>query len=102
MALAPPFARAEFEIGFGQGIDREAEVLDRSLELGLIERSGSWFSCGETRIGQGRNAALIWLRENVVERDRLLAAVRASFGARPLAGGGDDAIEELEAEEVAA
>jgi recombination protein RecA len=98
---APPFARAEFEIGFGQGIDREAEVLDRALELGLVEKSGSWFSCGSTRIGQGRNAALVWLRENEAERDRLLAAVRASFGARPLAGV-DDEIEEVEAEELAA
>lgn len=100
---APPFARAEFEIGFGQGIDRAAEILDRALELELIEKSGSWFSCGEQRIGQGRNAALAWLRDNEAERERLLAAVRASFGARPLAGGGgEDDVEELEAEELAA
>ncbi|MFV8751082.1 recombinase RecA [Nannocystaceae bacterium ST9] len=97
---APPFAQAEFEIGYGQGIDREAEVLDRALELGLIEKSGSWFSCGDTRIGQGRNAALIWLREHEAERDRLLAAVRASFGGRSLVVA--EAVEELEADELAA
>src|SRR5690606_5383448 len=52
---APPFARAEFEIAFGRGIDREAEVLDRALELGTVIKSGSWFSWGDRRLGQGRN-----------------------------------------------
>ncbi|MEZ4451988.1 MAG: recombinase RecA [Nannocystaceae bacterium] len=70
---APPFTEAEFEIAFGRGIDREAEILDWALGAGSIQKSGSWFACGETRIGQGRAAALSWLRETPAERDRLLA-----------------------------
>ena len=61
---APPFALAEFEIAFGRGIDREAELLDAGLSSGTITKAGSWFSWGETRIGQGRAAALEWLRTN--------------------------------------
>lgn len=74
---APPFTEAEFEIAFGRGIDREAELLDWALQHGEIQKAGSWFSCGETRIGQGRAAALAWLRDNPGERDRLLALAMA-------------------------
>jgi len=71
---APPFSQAEFEIAFGRGIDREAELLDWALDQGSMTKSGSWYSCGETRVGQGRAAAVTWLRENTEVRDRLLAA----------------------------
>jgi len=71
---APPFATVEFEIAFGRGIDREGEVLDAALAGGGITKNGSWFSSGETRIGQGRAAALAWLREHPKERDLLAAA----------------------------
>ena len=74
---APPFARAEFEIAFGKGIDHEAEILDRALETGLVSKAGSWFSCGDTRLGQGRNNVLAWLRENPRPREQLVAALRA-------------------------
>jgi len=73
---APPFARAEFEIGFGRGIDRDAEVLDRALELGTIAKAGSWFSWGDRRLGQGRNNVISWLRENPLEREALVATMR--------------------------
>ena len=73
---APPFAKAEFEIAFGRGIDSEAELLDRALEAGIVSKSGSWFSQGERRLGQGRNKVLSWLRENPDECQQLLAAVR--------------------------
>lgn len=75
---APPFAQAEFEIAFGRGIDREAELLDWGLADGSISKAGSWYSCGDLRIGQGRSAATRWLRENPEERDRLLAAASAT------------------------
>jgi recombination protein RecA len=74
---APPFARAEFEIAFGRGIDREAEILDRGLEAGVIGKAGSWFSWGERRLGQGRNNVITWLRENPSEREELVAALSA-------------------------
>jgi recombination protein RecA len=74
---APPFATAEFEIGFGTGIDRRAELLDWALERGLMSRSGSWFSYGDVRIGQGRGAALEWLAAHPDAVDELLAVVRA-------------------------
>jgi recombination protein RecA len=73
---APPFARAEFEIGFGRGIDREAEILDRALELGVVAKAGSWFSWADRRLGQGRNNVIAWLRENPEQRDALIAALR--------------------------
>lgn len=75
---APPFARAEFEIGFGRGIDREAEVLDRALELGVVAKAGSWFSLGDRRLGQGRNNVIGWLRDNPSEREALIVAMRST------------------------
>lgn len=71
---APPFTIAEFEIAFGRGIDREAEILEAAITHGGITKAGSWFSCGETKIGQGRAAALAWLRDNPKECDLLAAA----------------------------
>jgi recombination protein RecA len=70
---APPFHEAQFEIAFGTGINRDAEVLDWALEKGPVAKAGSWFSLEGTRIGQGRAAALEWLRTHPAERDALLA-----------------------------
>lgn len=74
---APPFALAEFEIAFGRGIDRAAELLDAALDAGTITKAGSWFSHGETRIGQGRAAALQWLRDNPDAAEAIFSAVMA-------------------------
>jgi recombination protein RecA len=79
---APPFSEAEFEITFGRGIDREGEILDAALESGAVVKNGSWFAMGQTRMGQGRGAALEWLRQNPKERDLLAAR---HFGPAPLA-----------------
>lgn len=73
---APPFAQAEFEIGFGIGIDQVAELLDAAIDAKLISKSGSWFSMGDTRLGQGRQAALDWLRSHDQAREHLLASIR--------------------------
>lgn len=62
--LAPPFRTAEFEIHFNEGISWEADLLDLALEHGLVKRSGSWFSYGEQRIGQGREKVLADMRQN--------------------------------------
>jgi recombination protein RecA len=62
--LAPPFREAEFDILYGEGISREGDLLDIGTELGMIEKSGSWYSLDGERIGQGRENARIFLREH--------------------------------------
>ena len=62
--LAPPFRKAEFEVLFGTGINTGGELVDLGVERGLVKRSGSWFSCGEQRLGQGRERAVTYLAEN--------------------------------------
>ncbi len=82
---SPPFTQAEFDISFGKGIDREAEVLDAALAMGRMSKAGSWFSFGDTSVGQGRTAAISWLREHPTERESLVQELRASWHGEPLA-----------------
>ncbi len=77
--MAPPFREAEFDIMYGEGIVRESELVDLGVKLDLMQKSGSWFSMGETRIGQGRDAAKRYLQENPEIRDQLEAEVRKNF-----------------------
>jgi len=63
--VAPPFRRAEFDIMYGKGISRSGEVLDLAVERGIVNKSGSWFSYGETRLGQGRDAVKSLLEDNL-------------------------------------
>lgn len=62
--VAPPFRKAEFEITFGEGISHIGEIVDLGTELGIIRKSGSWFSYGEAKIGQGRDAVKRMLKDN--------------------------------------
>ena len=62
--MAPPFREAEFDIIYGQGIVRESELVDLAVKLDLMQKSGSWFSMGDHRIGQGRDAAKRYLQDN--------------------------------------
>ena len=62
--VAPPFRKAEFEITFGEGISRAGEIVDLGVELGILKKSGSWFSYGETRLGQGRDAVKKLINDN--------------------------------------
>lgn len=62
--LAPPFRKAEFDILYGEGISRTGEIIDLATELEIVKKSGSWFSYGETRLGQGRDAVKQLLNDN--------------------------------------
>ena len=62
--LAPPFRKAEFEILYGRGVNREGEVLDMGLQAGLVEKKGAWYALGSEQMGQGRTAACRWLSEH--------------------------------------
>ena len=77
--MAPPFREAEFDIMYGEGIVREGELIDLGVKLDFVQKAGSWFSMGETRIGQGRDAAKRYLQENPEIRDQLEADIRKNF-----------------------
>ena len=77
--VAPPFREAEFDIMYGEGISHFGELLDLGVKLELVQKSGSWFSIGETRIAQGRDAAKRYLQENPETADKLEADIRRNF-----------------------
>ncbi len=62
--VAPPFKQAEFDIIYGEGVSREGSILDLAAEQDLVKRSGAWYSYGDTRIGQGRENAREFLKNN--------------------------------------
>ncbi|MBR5519753.1 MAG: DNA recombination/repair protein RecA, partial [Clostridia bacterium] len=62
--VAPPFKEAEFDLMFGQGISKEGELLDIGVKLDLVQKSGSWFNMGEMRLGQGKDNAKLFLKNN--------------------------------------
>jgi recombination protein RecA len=69
--IAPPFKEAEFDIIYGQGISKEGDILDLGVSLGIVEKSGAWYSFAEERIGQGRQNVRLFLAENKDIRDRI-------------------------------
>ena len=74
--VAPPFKQVEFDIMYGEGISKTGEILDLGVKAGLVEKSGAWFSYDSIRIGQGRENAKTYLKENPEVCDRLEAAIR--------------------------
>ena len=62
--VAPPFRKAEFDIMYGAGISKVGEVIDLGVDHGILKKSGSWFSYGETRLGQGRDAVKSIIQDN--------------------------------------
>jgi recombination protein RecA len=96
--LAPPFKQVEFDIMYGEGVSKMGEIIDLGVKAGIVEKSGSWFSHDSQRIGQGRENAKAFLRNNPDIASRIEAAIRQNSGLiaeKILAGeeAGDDAEE---------
>lgn len=79
--LAPPFRRAEFDIMFGEGISKIGEIIDLGVDKGIIKKSGSWFSYGDQKLGQGRDAVKELLRGNDALREEIETKVREALAA---------------------
>jgi recombination protein RecA len=85
--VAPPFKTAEFDILFGEGISRQGEIIDMGVNAKVIEKSGAWYAYNGEKIGQGRDNAREFLRENEALAFEIENKVRDSLGIPLLAGG---------------
>ncbi|MDV2496459.1 MAG: recombinase RecA [bacterium] len=94
--VAPPFREAEFDIMYGEGISKEGDLLDLAVSADLVKRSGSWFTYGEERIGQGRENAKRYLREHPEVAGKLEVKVRDALGL-PAAAAEEVEVKEAEA-----
>lgn len=81
--MAAPFKTVEFDIMYGEGISYVGDIIDMGLAMGLIEKSGTWFSCGDERMGQGRENAKMFLRENPETLARLENEIYMAAGLNP-------------------
>lgn len=88
--VAPPFKVAEFDIMFGEGISKMGELVDYGVKLDIVDKSGSWFSYKDKKLGQGRENAKIYLKENPKVADEILAAIREQMGSESLSSSSDD------------
>jgi recombination protein RecA len=96
--MAPPFKVVEFDIMYGEGVSKRGELLDLGIQAGVVEKSGSWFSYDGQRIGQGRENAKVFLRDNPAVADAIEGAIRSNAGlvadammvGTPDAGGGEE------------
>ncbi|MEG0476319.1 MAG: recombinase RecA [Raoultibacter sp.] len=77
--VSPPFRQAEFDLMYGEGISKEGCIVDMGVEAGVVKKSGSWYTYGEERLGQGREAAKLTLKTNPDMRDEIEGKVRAHF-----------------------
>src|SRR5574344_1661189 len=77
--VAPPFRKAEFEITFGEGISKAGEVVDLGVQYGIIKKSGSWFSYGESRLAQGRDATKVLMKDNPELAEEIEAKIMAAI-----------------------
>ena len=91
--VAPPFKQVEFDIMYGEGVSKVGEILDLGVKAGIVEKSGAWFSYDSIRIGQGRENAKTWLRENGEMADKIEKAIRGKtevVGEALMAGPSED------------
>ena len=77
--VAPPFRRAEFDILYGRGISKSGEIIDLGVEMNIIKKSGSWFSYGETKLGQGRDAVRNLLEDNQELMDEIEGLIKQAI-----------------------
>src|SRR3712207_4137958 len=84
--VAPPFKTVEFDVMYGEGISKEGSLLDIGIENGVIQKSGAWFAYGDERLGQGRENAKQFLKENVEVSERILDDIYEELGLSRLAG----------------
>ena len=82
--VAPPFRIAEFDIIFNQGISKVGEIIDIGVDFNIIKKAGSWFSYGETKLGQGRDAVKQLLLDNPELADEIEAKIRAEVSGEKL------------------
>ena len=82
--LAPPFREAEFDVIYGEGISKEGSVLDAAAEHNVVEKSGTWYTYSGERIGQGRENAKRYLKENPKVLLDVETKVRAALGLKPV------------------
>ena len=75
--VAPPFKTAEFDIMYGEGVSKTGEILDLAVEFEIIKKAGSWFSYGETKLGQGRDAVKALIKDNPELADELEEKIKA-------------------------
>ncbi|MEW5706068.1 MAG: recombinase RecA [Actinomycetota bacterium] len=94
--IAPPFKQAEFDIMFGEGISKEGSILDLAVESGVVQKSGSWYTYNEERLGQGREAAKQTLVDNPEMAGDIENKIRQKFGLMELASTTDKAQPENE------
>ena len=78
--VAPPFREAEFDVMYGEGISREGDLVDQGVERNIIEKSGTWFSYGGERLGQGRENAKAFLKQNTEMAADIEAKLRKAMG----------------------
>jgi len=78
--VAPPFKQVEFDIMYGEGVSKNGELIDLGVKAGVVEKSGSWFSCNSERIGQGRENAKKFLRDNPDMAAMIENSIRANAG----------------------
>lgn len=82
--VAPPFRKAEFDILYGQGISKSGEIIDLGVELNIVKKSGSWFSYGETKLGQGRDAVRSLLEDNPELMDEIEGLIKKALSTETL------------------
>jgi recombination protein RecA len=95
--VSPPFREAIFDIMYGQGISREGEIIDMGVEADIVEKSGAWYSYGGERIGQGKDNAREFLKENPEMAKEIEAKIREKLGVK---NGGSLISETLDDEEM--
>jgi recombination protein RecA len=92
--VAPPFKQAEFDIMFNEGISHTGLLIDIGVEVDVVQKSGAWFSYGDTRLGQGRENAKQFLKDNPETCEKVEAQVREALQTKGLAASGGGSFEE--------